>query len=92
MAHFYGWLKGNRGTVTRVGSKSSGITATIRSWNNKVEVLLMDKNGEDHLILIIPDKLNKVVMNGNEIDLKLITKHRDKVAKIIKEVDIMEEL
>ena len=33
MAHFYGKLQGNKGETTRLGSKSSGITATINSWD-----------------------------------------------------------
>lgn len=33
MAHFIGYLKGNRGEVSRLGSKDSGMSAIARGWN-----------------------------------------------------------
>jgi hypothetical protein len=39
MAHFYGSMDGSaRTTATRCGTKSSGITAHIRGWDNGVEI------------------------------------------------------
>jgi hypothetical protein len=58
MSHFYGFLSGNRGEATRCGSKSSGINAHIKSWNNDVEASLKaDDEGNDILILKIPEGL-----------------------------------
>lgn len=34
MSHFYGYLQGHRGEATRCGSANSGITSTIKSWQN----------------------------------------------------------
>lgn len=66
MSQFYGYLTGNRGTVTRGGSKSSGITAHIRSWNNDVYASLNDNDNKDSLSLTIPKGL-KTTINGKEI-------------------------
>ena len=33
MSHFYGSMKGSRGEVARMGTKSSGITAHVRGWH-----------------------------------------------------------
>ena len=38
MSTFYGNLRGNRGEVTRQGSKASGIVAVARSWQGSVRV------------------------------------------------------
>lgn len=48
MAYFRGVLQGQRGATSRLGSKSSGISAHIRSWNNDLHATLSysDKNGE----------------------------------------------
>jgi hypothetical protein len=45
MALFYGQLKGNRGTATRLGNSDSGIGASVQSWNGSVTVELSDDNG-----------------------------------------------
>lgn len=63
MSYFYGYLWGNRGTVTKVGSKQSGINAKIRSCNNEVLISLDDGDNKDVLNLNIPKGL-KVVING----------------------------
>lgn len=48
MSHFYGSMKGNRGGVSRCGSKRSGITAHIRGWNVGVRVnIFVNDKGED---------------------------------------------
>ncbi len=60
MAYFYGYLTGNRGIATRCGSRDSGITAHIRSWNNDVYVSLgAGGDGKDKLHLTIPKKLKE---------------------------------
>jgi hypothetical protein len=38
MSTFYGNLRGNRGEVTRQGSKASGIVAVARSWQGSIRV------------------------------------------------------
>lgn len=58
MSHFYGYLQGSRGQATRCGTKSSGISAHIRSWNNDVKAsLYADDKGEDVLNLDVPEGL-----------------------------------
>jgi hypothetical protein len=38
MAHFYGSMVGDRGEVTRRGSKNSGLHAHVRGWDSGVSV------------------------------------------------------
>lgn len=38
MAHFQAIIKGNRGETSRLGSKGSGMDATIRGWDIGVKV------------------------------------------------------
>ena len=38
MSHFYGEMQGNRGEVSRTGSKTSGFSAHIRGWNIGVKI------------------------------------------------------
>lgn len=56
MAHFYGTLKGNRGEVSRTGSKRSGVHTVAASWQGAVEVYITydPQTGEDvaHVALI----------------------------------------
>ncbi len=47
MAHFYGEIQGNRGSTSRIGTKNSGIEASIRGWNIGVRVQLFHSNGRD---------------------------------------------
>ncbi len=47
MSQFYGDMTGNRGTVTRGGSKASGMTAHIRGWDVGVRVRLSHVDGVD---------------------------------------------
>lgn len=42
MAEFLGTIQGNRGEVSRTGSKRSGITANIGSWSGGVYVRLWE--------------------------------------------------
>ena len=64
MSHFYGYLRGCRGTVTRTGSKDSGINARIKSWSNDVNISLdNDTDNKDCLTIVIPKGL-KTIING----------------------------
>ena len=63
MSHFYGYLCGCRGTVTRTGGKESGINARLMSCVNEVYVSLETLDNKDCLNIIIPKGL-KVVVNG----------------------------
>lgn len=36
MAIFYGTIRGNRGQATKVGSKSSGVTASVQSYEGSI--------------------------------------------------------
>ncbi len=38
MSHFYGDLQGSRGSATRCGTRSSGISSHPRGWNVGVKV------------------------------------------------------
>ena len=40
MAALRGTLTGNRGEVSRLGSKNSGIRSTLNTWNGEVETIL----------------------------------------------------
>ena len=44
MAVLYGTLKGNRGEVSRCGSKDSGIRAMVKTWNG-MAYLYLDADG-----------------------------------------------
>lgn len=44
MAALFGRLNGNRGEVTRLGSKDSGIKCTLQTWKGKV-VLCLEADG-----------------------------------------------
>lgn len=48
MSHFYGYLTGGRGTATRTGHKTTGISATLTTWGEGVEVRLYHDAGRDH--------------------------------------------
>jgi hypothetical protein len=56
MAHFYGSIQGNRGEATRLGTKNSGLEATVASWEGAVQVIAVhnEEIGKDmvevHLI------------------------------------------
>lgn len=68
MSHFYGYLQGNRGEVTRAGSRQSGIRAHLRSWEHDCHAWLYDEDGKDVLKIECPtDKNIKLIVNGKEI-------------------------
>lgn len=47
MAQFIARIQGNRGGVSRLGSKSSGITAYVQGWNTGVRVDISHEDGRD---------------------------------------------
>lgn len=47
MARFYAEIQGNRGSATRMGTPSSGISGHIRGWNVGARVRMYDDNGVD---------------------------------------------
>ena len=51
MAHFIGDVQGNRGSVSRTGSKKSGITADIRGWETGVRLWIThnEDTGKDEI-------------------------------------------
>jgi hypothetical protein len=49
MAEYIGYLRGNRGQVSRLGSKNSGMVAEARGWDRGGNVSLVD----DDIILSI---------------------------------------
>ena len=47
MSHFYGMCQGNRGAVTRGGSKASGFETTAASWEGCVNTYLWYNEEKD---------------------------------------------
>ncbi len=47
MARFRGTMAGNRGQVSRLGTKSSGISAKINGWNSGVNIEARVENDDD---------------------------------------------
>lgn len=47
MAQFYGSIQGNRGEATRLGSRSSGMVATVNGWDVGARVVIRHIDGED---------------------------------------------
>ena len=58
MAHFRGTVKGGRGTASRLGHKTTGLSVTARSWSGEVRVHLYfdDKSKEDHARIDLYDR------------------------------------
>lgn len=52
MAHFYGYLHG-RGTVTRTGHKTTGISARLESSSHTLDTRLYHQDGEDFAVVEI---------------------------------------
>ena len=49
MAHFYGIIKGDRGSASRCGSARSGLTTTSASYQGAVKVRLFEgADGKDY--------------------------------------------
>ena len=47
MAHFRATIQGQRGLVSRLGSKKSGIVATVDGWHRGVRIKAGHVNGQD---------------------------------------------
>lgn len=47
MANFRGVMQGGRGSVSRLGHKSSGLDASVDGWHSGVSVTAEHKNGID---------------------------------------------
>ena len=47
MAQFRGIMQGQRGQVSRLGSKKSGLTARVDGWHSGIEIIASHVNGED---------------------------------------------
>lgn len=48
MSHFYGTIKGQRGTATRAGTKTSGLVTHAASYKGAIRVhLYVDAQGND---------------------------------------------
>lgn len=47
MAQFRATIEGQRGEASRLGSKQSGITATINGWDDGVSVRAFHRDGKD---------------------------------------------
>jgi hypothetical protein len=47
MAQFLGSVQGQRGEATRLGSKSSGLTARVNGWHVGVRVEASHEDGKD---------------------------------------------
>ena len=53
MSYFYGYLMGDKKSVSRSGTVKSGITNTLMSNENKVVTRLISKEGKDYLVVSI---------------------------------------
>lgn len=53
MAHFRGTLQGSRGEASRLGTKKSGLTATINGWDLGLSVDLRHDPEKDEDILVV---------------------------------------
>lgn len=68
MAALMGGLHGNRGEVTRLGSKNSGIHAWLKSWKTRVVVFMFtDDTVRIETYSIDGKTLPKIILNGKEI-------------------------
>lgn len=56
MARFLGFVRGQRGPATRLGSASSGLAISANGWNGGVNVnLYVDKEGRDCASIFLTD-------------------------------------
>lgn len=80
MSHYYGTVKGNRGSANRCGTRESGITAAARSYNGSVIVDLSYHEGDkcDMVSLYLSEESSthgKLLFYGTfkELEEKLIS-------------------
>lgn len=79
MAHFIGYLQGNRGAASRLGTKNSGVDVTARGWNIGGSVRVYHAEGKDYVVFTLDggsndtnEKLRKIYThdeNGNLVEL-----------------------
>ena len=78
MATFYGQISGNRGTASRLGTKTSGLTVSAQSWDGSVITQLSyDSKDTLKVKLSIDDGSSfygETVFNGTLEELKAIFK------------------
>jgi hypothetical protein len=74
MAHFYGRLQGNRGEATRCGVKSSGIMATVETWESVLRVDQDFRDGRNEAYVGLQGKYGGTVL-GFFLEGDLIVKH-----------------
>lgn len=55
MAHFYGTVKGGRGTASRLGHKKTGLVTTAQTWSHTVTTALQydEATGRDMLSVCV---------------------------------------
>ena len=58
MAQFRGTVQGNRGQVSRLGSKSSGLVSTCEGYNKGIKVIAKHDHGRDIFIVFETDGTN----------------------------------
>ena len=49
MARYQGFVQGNRGEATRLGTAKSGMWATARGWEGGAHIALYEKDGRDYI-------------------------------------------
>ena len=49
MAHFRATIKGSRGLASRLGTKQSGMRATVNGWNVGVTIIAKHLHGKDFI-------------------------------------------
>jgi hypothetical protein len=68
MSHFYGSMQGGRSSeVTRTGTKNSGMSAHIRTWDFGVIVEIENRDGLDVV------RVHKTGGSNNEGNQELVT-------------------
>lgn len=70
MSRFYAEIQGSRGAATRQGSKKSGISGHIRSWNlGAYVVCYVGQDGKDHIRVSITGGSNDPSIKKVLIDI-----------------------
>jgi len=99
MANFMCGCSGNRGEVTRLGSKD--VTAYVKSWKSQGTLSLSkDENGKDFFMLNISaiggEKDNfKIVVNNMELgkgDLELLKENADLFRETLNKLKVIRGL
>ncbi len=64
MAALYGRLQGDRKEVTRMGSKNSGISATLETWDGEIKTTL-EADGSFTVTIGPKNGANTIIATGN---------------------------